>query len=332
MGSKPTGLSASRGAAILGMSKWSTPFEVWQKIKEEQHPGFNKAHGYILPEFEYSSVMKWGHAFENAVIKLSEKAQRIKIIDRERAFAYVVKDMITCHIDGAYRSTDQLHEGKTTNSFTFRNSWGAPGSDRVPRDYNIQTQHQMLCTGAKENIISVLVFPCMVTEWEEAGWYVGHAGAKWYLQNDKLKLGIKPYRWAETLAEQGFFHQYRIKCNQELIDLMVEKYVAFWHNHILTDIPPEPKNYDDIKRLCPSPKGTIVASDQVERWCYEYKEIGEELGAKGTLKKRREQLKVLILNFMRVQDSCVDDDSRERTILRNSRGQKLIGFNGKTMR
>jgi len=330
MGSLPIGLSASRGAAILGMSKWSTPFETWQKIKEEQQPGFNKAHGYVLPEFKDTPFLHWGHAFEDAVIKLAEKTQHSKIIDREKA--YVFKDFITCHIDGKYKTGAYLHEGKTTNAFIFNNSWGDPGSNRIPREYNIQTQHQMLCTGAYEVIVSVLVFPRMVTDWEAAGWYPGHAGSKWYLQNDKLKSGIKPYRWAEILSEMGYFHQYHIKRNQELIDLMIKKYADFWADHIITDIPPEPKNYDDIKRLCPEPKGTIVASDQVERWCYEYKEIGEELGTKGTLKKRREQLKVMILDWMRKQDSCIDDDSRERTILRNSRGNKLIGFNGKMLR
>ncbi len=332
MGSTPTGLSASRGAAILGMSKWSTPFEIWQKIQEERQPGFNQSHGYMLPEFEYSSVMKWGHAFENAVIKLAEKVQKTKIIDRERAFAYIVKNMITCHIDGAYRGTGKLHEGKTTSAYIFNNSWGEPGSNRVPRDYNIQTQHQMLCTGAQKNIISVLVFPCMVMDWEEDGYEVRQRKNKWYIYHDQSNWSEPPMEWAQPLSEMGYFHQYHIHRNQELIDLMVEKYAAFWHDHILTDIPPEPQNYDDIKRLCPEPKGTIVASDQVERWCYEYKEIGEELGAKGTLKKRREQLKVMILNWMRVQDSCVDDDSRERTVLRNSRGHKLIGFNGKMLR
>ena len=140
MGSLPVGLSASRGAAILGLSKWSTPFETWQKIKEEQQPGFNKAHGYILPEFEYSSVMKWGYCFEDAVIKLAERAQHSKIIDREKAYSF--RDYMTCHIDGRYKS-GMLHEGKTTNSFTFNNSWVI--LDQTGYRENIIYKHSIKC-------------------------------------------------------------------------------------------------------------------------------------------------------------------------------------------
>ena len=76
MGSKPVGISASRGAAVLGISDWQTQFEVWQLIMEERQPGFNASRGYVLPEFKESASLRWGNAFEDANIALSESASR----------------------------------------------------------------------------------------------------------------------------------------------------------------------------------------------------------------------------------------------------------------
>jgi len=36
MGSKPVGISASRGAAVLGESDYQKVFEIWQRIREER--------------------------------------------------------------------------------------------------------------------------------------------------------------------------------------------------------------------------------------------------------------------------------------------------------
>ena len=333
MGSKPSKLSASRGAAVLGLSKWSTQFEVFQKVMEEQEPGWNAKQGYVLPEFKETAVLRWGLCFEDAVIKLSEEAQGCNIIDQERFFHY--GDFITCHIDGLYNdpADNILHEGKTTSAFIYRKKWGEPGTDKVPRDCAIQVQHQMLCTGADETIVSVLVFPKMVDEWEKEGWEVifdEDYGAK--LEFEKNNDPMDPYNWANILNQMGYFHQYSVKRNQPLIDLMVEKYTTFWNDHVLTGKPPKAQDYDDIKRMCPEPVGTIIATEQLERWATEYKEIGQELGTKGILQKRRDQLKVLILNWMRQQDAVMDEASRDKTLLMDSRGHKLISYNGRVFR
>lgn len=343
MGSTPIGLSASRGAAILGLSKWSTPFEVWQKISESRQPGFNEKHGYKYPEYEESSVMRWGKAFENSVIRLAEEATGKKIKDREKLYSVEYSNLvdkiedldpiITCHIDGWYGSgdTEPLHEGKTAGFFYYKDNFGKPGTDKIPRIYQIQTQHQMLCTGADEVIVSVLVFPKSVDEWEKEGVEVKrNFSGGWFLHTENHIISIND--WARVLYEMGYWATYPIKRNQPLINLMIKKYTAFWKDHVLTGIPPKSQTYDDIKRMTPEPVGTIIATPQLERWAVEYKEIGKETSDTGPLNKRRQQLKVLILDWMRAQDSVIDDDSRERTLLMDSRGHKLISFNGKVFR
>ena len=76
----PINISASRGAAILGLSKWKTPIHAWLEMMKSRQTGFCEKHGYQIPEFEYNSAMKWGHAFESAIIELAENVSGDKII------------------------------------------------------------------------------------------------------------------------------------------------------------------------------------------------------------------------------------------------------------
>jgi predicted phage-related endonuclease len=314
MGSKPTGISASRGAAILGLSKWSTPVEAWLKIMEDREPGFCEANGYERPVSETNMVLEMGLAFEESVIRLAQSAQEMAIVYRERAYKHSKLEYITCHIDGQYTreyvGERQLHEGKTTSIFYYRENFGEPGTDRVPQEYQIQCQHQMLCTGIDECILSVLVFPFRQTEIEE--------------------IPSDPLKWAATLDEMGCFHQYFLKADPELQKLMLKKYHRFWERHVLTGKPPRPRTYRDIRRLVKAPQGTIVANAQIERWAQEYRDLGDEMK---WAKNRKDELKTKILEFMRTRaDVPIDDESQERWILKSRKGRKLASFNGKTFR
>lgn len=349
----PLNISASRAGAILGMSNYSTPLQVWLQIMESREPGFCEKNNYKLPEFEYNSAMKWGHAFESAVIELAEEKQGAEIGNREMLFKAEHKDMphVTCHIDGQYNlqysegSNFPLHEGKTTSAHYFYSAFGEPGTDRVPVEYQLQCQHQMICTGAEKVILSVLVFPKRVEEWEVMGIRAelgmigddGHqfAHIRQIIETDENGLhtykenfdGV--YQWAKILDQMGYFHQYTIHAHPDLQKLMLEAYSDFWNNHILTGTPPEPINYDDIRSICRSPVGTIVSTPEIENLISEYKQIGSEISSTGTLAKRRDQLKTQILNFSRTAGFTEDDESRDRWIIRGQDGKKLASY-GKT--
>jgi predicted phage-related endonuclease len=310
MGSKPSGISASRGAAILGLSKWSTRVEAFLKIMEEREPGFCAANGYEKPEHESNMLLEMGLAFEDAVCSLAENKQGTDIIGEEILSKHPNLGYVTCHQDGEYYDSNILHEGKTTSIFYFRDNFGEPGTNRIPPEYQIQVQHQMLCTGIEECILSVLVFP--------------------FRQDSIEEIPSDPLKWASILAEMGYFHQYYIKADPELHKLMLKKYQKFWDRHILTGKPPRPRTYRDIKRLVKAPKGTIIATKQIERWAAEYKDIGEEMSL---AKKRKDELKTQILEYMyRQADVPIDDESQEKWILRSKKGRKLCSYNGKTFR
>jgi len=322
----PVNISASRGAGILGLSKWSTPVQEFLKIMGED---WCIKSGYEFPVVEYSSVMRWGHAFESAIIELAESKNNSKIIDREKLFE---KDFISCHIDGYYNfsnpkfiTTRTLHEGKTTSAFYFKDNFGIPGTDQVPIEYQIQCQHQMICTGAEKVILSVLVFPKMVDEWESMGWVADkNISGEYRLFKDKME--VNPIEWAFILNDMGYFHQYEISAHPELQKLMIEKYTSFWNDHVLTGIPPKPKSYDDIKALVREPVGTIIADEEITNLMAEYKQIKQELGSSGNLSNRAEMIKVEILNYMRDKEKIDDDDSQDKFILRGQDGKRLASY------
>jgi hypothetical protein len=351
MGSTPRLISASRGAAVLGVSGWATPLSVWQEIEEELHPGFNKAHGYTLPEREESAAMRWGTAMESAVIGLAERASGKQIADREMAFLHdfdpgnfgYIDDglspgfienrelFVTCHIDGRYQDKPvitTLHEGKTASAFTYREKWGKPGTDHIPDEYQVQVQHQMICTGAEKVIVSVLVWPKTPEEWESEGWEVIHdVVGDYYLKKNDVR--IMPFCWADTLYNMGFFFQYPVEAKKSVQEMMLSGYRRFWERHVIPGIPPEPENYDDIKRLFVNPAGTILCDTEMEGWWREYDGIRQEIGAGGTSAKRQEQLKIQLLNKARKLDPVMDDESREKVVFRSSDGKKLGQYSKK---
>jgi hypothetical protein len=369
MGSTPVGISASRGAAILGLSEFQSQFEVWQLIMEERfpprpnkkgavnpkikaptqsgYPGFNASRGYLLPEFKEGAPLRWGKAFEDAVIVLAEEARGQKIVDREKFYFYNTSDgdpniqhpqskleaaFVTCHIDGAYEVDPDIHEGKTTSAFPYREKWGEPGTDKIPTTYQVQAQHQLICKPrAKRVVVSVLVFPESQDHWERLGWTVGELPHGYVLDGPGV-IGLRPIEWARVLAQMGYFHQYPVEANPDAQKLLIDGYRHFWDHHILEAVEPEIKEYDDIRRAFPEPVGTVVVDDEMASWFAERDAIKEEIGGKGPLSKRADELKVTILARARTIGAVKDEESEKKIIFRDQAGKKLGQFDGKTFR
>lgn len=317
MGSLPSGISGSRAASILGFNSFSTPVRVWLDIMEERKPGFAESRGYKYEPFAGNVATKWGLAFEDEVIRLAEMAANAEICDRERAFSHPDLPYLTCHVDGIYIDDLNgltLHEGKTTTIYTFRDDWGEPGTDRIPEHIQIQVQHQMLVTQAARAVVSVLAFPERQQTWDD-------------MDIDPAKVAAE---WAAALNDMGYFHRYFVDANPKLHASMVESYAEFWETNVLGETPPVAQDYDDIRALVTAPKGTVVADEKLDRWATEYRAINEEARK---INKRKNQLKTLLIGEMNSRaDKPVDDDSIEKLVLRDTRGNKLCQYDGKTFR
>lgn len=329
----PIDISASRGAGILGISPYKSQVAIWLEIMESRKPGFCAERNYTLPEPPDNAAIKWGSAFEDSIIYLAENRLNDKIIDRERLFQF---DYLSCHIDGMYKESKNVHEGKTTSQYYFRDNFGEPGSNRIPREHQVQVQHQMILTHAEKCILSVLVFPTRPDEWERLGMELEKSDAVgWMIKNNLARPQIRTTcaNWAAVLNEMGYFHQYEISEDKKLQSVMIENYIYFWETFILGEKEPPAMLYSDFALLVKNPNGTILADEQVERWASEYKQINSE---NSELTKRKDQLKNLMLDYMKTQDSgfekIIDDDSREKWVLRDRKGRKLFQYNGKIFR
>ena len=317
----PIGISGSRSAAVLNISPYQSQVDVWLDIMEAREPGFCNAMGYATPEHEYNAAMRLGHAFESAIAELTESNLNLEISDREKFFE---RDYLTCHVDGIING-DTLYEAKTTTAYAFNDAWGEPGSDRIPRMYQVQVQHNMMLAGLSRAVVSVLVFPRRVEEWEEMGITPVIMDEIWMLNTKSY--AVSPMAWADTLAEMGFLHHYYITANPELQALMLEHYADFWSAHVVGRTEPRARDYDDIKKLCREPKGTIIADEFIERQLSEYDQINTEINE---MTRRKDQIKTIAVEYMRGQASgegmAIDDDSAEKYILRSRDGKKLASY------
>jgi hypothetical protein len=316
MGAQPKGISGSRAAAVLGLSEYQSPFSVWQRLCEERRPGFNASRGYLLPEDPENASIRFGLAFEDAIATLVERKTGLVISDREREYA---EDFNTCHVDGIF-SDNAMYEAKTTTLFSFWEGWGEAGTDRVPQSYQIQAQNNMRLCKAPFTRLFVLCWPIRPDEWEAAG---------------ILPADIDTMDWATVLDQMGLLKEYRIEASPVLQGLIFDRLTHFWHTYVLPEREPEIDRYKDLQRAFPEPVGTIVVTEQEERWLVERKMITEEIGASGRLGKRKEELKVLTLKSICArlkQDAVIDNESTEKVVFRNAKGDKLGSYDGKTFR
>jgi hypothetical protein len=312
---------------------------------ETLEPGFNKAHGYELPPFPDSPAIRWGNAFEEAVIKLAEEKFNDQIKDREKTFTaeYVKKifqtdeTVISCHIDGAYQNMGNglvLHEGKTTNHLAFKQvkedklRWGEPGTDEIPEEYQCQAAIQRICTGADLVKLSVLVFPKTQEDFENEGWIVErifHTGMNsphFILKKDTKTAA--PDAWARTFAQIGNFHTYNLPTNQKLESELTRVIQDFDARYVKTKMPPKATDYGDIWRLLKNPIGTIEATPEILKMCHDHIELGRQLGSKSPLKIRREKLKVEICNFIETARKKSYVDPATKTVIIDPNGGDVL--------
>jgi putative phage-type endonuclease len=135
-------LGGSDCAAVLGLSRWRSPLQVWA----EKTGQVKKDDGDSLPA-------KVGKALEDTVIALFEAKTGRKVIDREEYIAYLKKPFIACHVDGWILNEKAIFEGKTATAYKEK-EWD---KDEIPQEYILQCMHNLAVTGAERCYLAVLI-------------------------------------------------------------------------------------------------------------------------------------------------------------------------------
>ncbi len=131
------GVGASDIAAIMGISPWSTPFQIWaSKVAE-------------IPEDEGSEAMRWGHILENVILDEWGAENRL-VFGRDQLIRSVDVPIMMATLDGLTMTVDGFEavaEAKNRAEW----SW-----DSIPEHYHAQVQWQLAVTGYQIGYLIVL--------------------------------------------------------------------------------------------------------------------------------------------------------------------------------
>ena len=139
--------------AILGLSKFRTPLEVWM-----EKTGKETKQSDSLP-------LRFGSFAEEFVASEYARATGFALLHDESIYIHPTHPFMSAHIDrfvlgdaignGMGNTASRLLECKTANPFS-RGDWGEPGTDQVPMSYLCQCIWYMAITGIEQCDLAVL--------------------------------------------------------------------------------------------------------------------------------------------------------------------------------
>lgn len=142
-------------AAILGVSPWKTPYELWlsktgraplEEVSEAQQKRFDR-----------------GHRLEPVVLdmlidRLIEEGHEVELLRRNERYVDAQHPFLACEIDFELMLDGEHINGdcKTVHPFAAK-KWGEEGTDEVPIEYAAQFMHGLGITGRRRCIVATLV-------------------------------------------------------------------------------------------------------------------------------------------------------------------------------
>ena len=135
--------------AILGLSKFRTPLEVWMEKTGKETKQLDS-----LP-------LRFGSFAEEFVASEYARATGFELLHDESIYIHPTHSFMSAHIDrfilgdGVGSPPNRILECKTANPFA-RGEWGDPGTDQVPMSYLCQCIWYMAITGIGQCDLAVL--------------------------------------------------------------------------------------------------------------------------------------------------------------------------------
>lgn len=136
-------IGGSEAAAVLGLSRWSTPLEVWAlktgRIQQEDISG--------------KVAVKLGHKLEQTVAELFMDETGKRVQRANNTFKHPSHAFLGANLDRVVVGEDAILECKTASAWKAK-EWS--GED-IPQEYIIQVMHYLAVTGASHGYIAVLI-------------------------------------------------------------------------------------------------------------------------------------------------------------------------------
>jgi putative phage-type endonuclease len=257
-------LGGSDIAAVMGLSPWATPVELWMQ-KTGRGPREE-------PDEARKRMFERGHKLEPfirdmVIAKLTDMGCEVELLAVNQRYADAEHPFLACEIDFELRLTGEVDIGgtvyqlkdeeinadaKSVSGFA-RKKWGTESNEDVPIEYAAQFMHGLGIRGRRFCLVAAL------RSFDDVDIY-------WTVRDD------------ETIAA------------------MREKAVLFWTKCVLGDEAPDPFTFSDIKLLFPSDNGQ--AAEATEEIAQKVSDLRRIKAAIGDLEEQEKLLQFDIGEFI----------------------------------
>ena len=184
---RPLGIGGTDIGAILGLSPYKTPLELWSELVSSDPP---KSRDLLH--------LRYGQHTESFVAREYERATQLFTVEHSSTLFHKTHGYMFGHIDRFVLDTpdtpavvdgvvtaNKLLECKTSSAFS-KSDWGEAGTDQVPPLYLVQCAWYLAITGCKAADLAVLIgnndFRVYTIErdLELEGLILSHAQAFWH--------------------------------------------------------------------------------------------------------------------------------------------------------
>jgi len=251
------GIGGSDVAAIMGISPWKTPLDVYLEKTTPVGDG-------LEPD---KPALARGRRCEKYILE-EYTDHTLQTLTPGRLIRHPKYPFLQGHVDAFVKG----YEGIVVEAKSVA---GSPNSwdNEIPPYYKTQVAHYALISDCERVDVPVLFD-----------------------------------RW-----QYACFSYYR---DPTFEDQIMQACLAFWHDHVLKENPPQPRSLHDAQSLYPMPEAT---------GCQATKQVQEDLGqlacvmeAKKKLAEREESIKVRVMGYMKNHETLLDG----KTILATWKGQK----------
>jgi len=137
-------LGGSEAAAMLGLSKWESPYSLWHR----------KA-GLIGP-VEQTDAMRWGNRFEDDIAEEFQEQHPDLYVAAAGTYRNTQRPWQIANPDRLFADREGIWRGLEIKTALRADDWGTSGSDEIPIYYRTQVMHYMDTLGIEEFILAVL--------------------------------------------------------------------------------------------------------------------------------------------------------------------------------
>jgi putative phage-type endonuclease len=269
-------LGGSDIAAVLGLSPWKTPLDLWRDKTTPRVEGARKQ--------VFTRGIRWeGAVAEMLVERLEHEGRKVEIVASNRRYRDADHPFLASEIDfeirldGAEEITNV--ELKTVHPFRLR-EWGESGSDTLPIHYTAQVMHGLGVTRRRDGMLAALF------------------GA------DELRV-------------------YPVPADNDTISGLRSRAVAFWNDHVLAGIAPDPTTLEDLTKLFDKDNPDahpLLADETLAEQVMRMRAINAEIKAR---EAEAEALEFAVKRAMRDSTSIVMPNGKEAVTWKQRSGSWL---------